>query len=140
MSSKVTEQLTITPNRWYAWQMMPGYLGVYEPYYSPIYIRSFKPLKSGRGTFKLEFLNVGYASGAQEFKVRLRTIKRCYEYLVAEYDEQGSDRTVIISEISSNWVRQHASGILVDSSTIMTDAADIQGLLNERFLLIKRTC
>lgn len=56
------EPLKLAEQQWYAWQMIPGYLGTRNiPYFSPILIRKIRPMKTGRGILQLDFLNLLYA-------------------------------------------------------------------------------
>lgn len=52
-------QFIIAKNCWYAWQMIPGYVGERSvPYCSLIYVTDFKPLKTGSNLVNIEFINV----------------------------------------------------------------------------------
>jgi hypothetical protein len=97
---------TLTRNRWYAWQMMPGYIG--KPYLSPIYVREVKPLKTGKDMLRLQFDNVYYAEGVQDFDLNIKILKRSEEYLVGELVYGGDsdvDRCCIVSKISFDWLQ-----------------------------------
>ena len=104
---------TLTRTRWYAWQMIPGYTG--RPYFSPIYIREVKPLKTGKNMLRLQFDNVCYAEGAQDFDLNIKILKRSAEYLVGELVYEGSsdvDRCCVISGISFDWLMMAFPGYM----------------------------
>lgn len=104
------EQFKLIENRWFAWQMIPGYFGERAvPYCSPIYVTEVKPLKMGNGTIKLKFINALYAQGVQDFSLNLRVLKRAKDYLVADlvYDaDKTPDRCVVISHIEFEWIKK----------------------------------
>lgn len=95
------ELLKLVEQQWYAWQMIPGYLGTRNiPYFSPILIRKVRPMKTGRGILQLDFLNLLYAEGVQDFTCDLRIIKHSENYLIAELINEGTkERSAIISHI-----------------------------------------
>ncbi|WP_095497304.1 hypothetical protein [Paraferrimonas haliotis] len=103
-------QFKIHKNGWFAWQMIPGYIGERSiPYCSPIYITDFKPLKTGKNLMRIDFINVFYAEGAQNFSLDIRVLKRAKNYLVAELyygSVEPSERTAIISHIEFGWVER----------------------------------
>lgn len=94
-------------NRWYAWEMLPGY-SANLPYFSPIFIKAVKPLRSGKGILHLGFFNALYAEGVQDFSLDLKIIKRADDYLLGEiiyrHEADSGDRTGIISPISFEWL------------------------------------
>lgn len=102
--------LTLVAGRWYAWQMLPGYVdtGAFMPYVSPIYIEAVKPQKTGSGVLALAFINAAYAEGARYFELTVRVLKRAPAYMIVELtgDEQ---RAAIMGEISFEWLRQFCS-------------------------------
>lgn len=72
MSSKAN-RFTIESNRWYGWQMMPGYG---SPYYSPIDVYNIEPRRNGRSELTLRFFNAFYAEGVQDFEKTLHVLLR----------------------------------------------------------------
>ena len=56
-----TDLFTLEEDRWYAWQMLPGY-GSLGHYYSSIRISRVEPKKRGDGTLQLEFYNTADAT------------------------------------------------------------------------------
>lgn len=103
-------QFKLIEQRWYAWQMIPGYIGERSvPYCSPIYINSVTPLKKGNGTIRIEFLNALYSQGVQTFDLELKVLKRAKDYLLGDLvytDQKDSDRSVVISHIEFEWVKR----------------------------------
>ena len=96
--------------RWVAWQMVPGYVGERSvPYCSPIYVTAVNPAKTGKGILKLDFLNVLYTQGVQDFSLDIRVLKRAKDFLVGELDYAPGDdagRVAIVSHIEFAWVER----------------------------------
>ena len=69
---------------WFGWQMNPGYGGQRcVPYFSPIHVTRVAPLKTGKGILEIDFWNVCYAEGVQNFEgVRLKILLRAENYLI----------------------------------------------------------
>src|SRR3972149_5077415 len=82
---KSSKRFQLVRDRWYAWQMIPGYIGERSiPYCSPIYVTRVDPLRTGRSVLRLGLVNVFYAEGVQDFVLKLKMLKRASDYLVAE--------------------------------------------------------
>ncbi|SDL96528.1 hypothetical protein SAMN05661010_03005 [Modicisalibacter muralis] len=110
-----TDRLRIEPRHWYAWQMLPGYREeCSQPYYSPIYVTRVIPRKTGQSILSLEFFNVLYLDGAQDFNLNIRLLRRYRNYLVADllYPEESLQQVAIISRIKFGWLNQHCRHIL----------------------------
>jgi hypothetical protein len=100
-------KLKLTPESWYAWQMIPGYIGERNvPFCSPIYVRTVTPQKTGKKILNLEFINALYAEGVQNFSLDLKIIKHAADFLIAEllHRDNGPDRAVVISHIEFKWI------------------------------------
>jgi hypothetical protein len=121
-------KFTIETSHWYAWQMFPGYVG--SPYCSPIWVRSVRPRKSGLTILSLEFWNVAYAQGVQNFALDLRVLKRTPLFLAAEIVEQP-DRLAIVSTVTVDWLRKNFSEWV--SRQPASDLQDPQLLLTTAF-------
>jgi hypothetical protein len=108
-------RLKLVPDRWYGWQMIPGYGGERNvPYFSPIRISRVTPKKSGNRVVNVSFWNVLYAQGVQNFQLDLRILARKPDYLIAEilYGESGpADRCAVISHIEFEWIHRMCPGI-----------------------------
>lgn len=106
---------TLKPNRWYGWQMIPGYVGERcVPFCCPCHARSVTPQKSGKGLLTLEVWITGYAEGVQMMEVLLRVIHRGSSYLIAQIlsaNAPDSDRCVVISHVEFEWLRQFCPGL-----------------------------
>jgi len=107
---KVASQLLkLVPDRWYGWQMVPGYFGERNvPYFSPMRVVSITPLKTGRGILKMSFWNILYAEGVQDFNLDLRVLKHEANYMIGEIHYAASgpdDRSAVISHIEFDWIR-----------------------------------
>jgi hypothetical protein len=97
-----TNKLKLVPQSWYAWQMIPGYIGQRNvPYCSPIFVEGVAPKKTGKGILTLDFVNVFYADGVQSFSVDLKVLKHSKDYMVADllHGLEEPDRAAIISHI-----------------------------------------
>jgi hypothetical protein len=111
---KQTNKLKINPRSWYAWQMIPGYIGERNvPYSSPIFVERVVPKKTEKGTLTLDFVNVLYAEGVQGFTLDLKVLKHSSDYLIADllYGPEGPDRAVIISHIEFAWIERFCPGL-----------------------------
>lgn len=134
------ELFEIKKERWFAWQMIPGYIGERSvPYCSPIYLRSIKPLKSGKGIISINFLNVFYAEGVQSFSLKLKVIKRAKNYLIGEIidnEDEDPSRCAVISHIEFEWVKRFCPELWYNrppSSCSSLAANSITEYLNEVF-------
>jgi hypothetical protein len=64
--TELFNKLKLVPQSWYAWQMVPGYVGQRNvPYCSPIFVEQVVPKKTGKGILTLDFVNVFYAEGGR---------------------------------------------------------------------------
>jgi hypothetical protein len=103
-------KFTLQPDRWYGWQMIPGYVGERcVPYCCPIRVHKVEPLKSGKGIMKVDFWNTGYAAGVQGFSLDLQLLHRAKDYLVARIlygDSSTTDRCAVVSHIEFQWIQQ----------------------------------
>ena len=95
-------RFTLSVGGWYGWTMFPGYFDC--PYHSPIRVGAIA-IVGGR-QLDLEFLNVCYAPGVQNFRKRLRTLRRAGSHLVVEEVEEP-DRTCVIVKLTPDWLKQH---------------------------------
>ena len=104
------KQFEMTKEKWFAWQMIPGYTGERSvPYCSPIYLKSIKLLKTGKGIIQVDFINAFYAEGVQDFSLRLKVLKRAENYLVGDIiysGEKDSGRCAVVSHIEFEWVKR----------------------------------
>ena len=98
----------LSPDRWYGWQMLPGYTTGYSPYFSPIRIERVVPKKTGAGWLEIAFYNAFYAQGVQNFHISARILIRGENYLVCAIDDADStQRAAVISSLSMDWLRDH---------------------------------
>lgn len=74
----------------------------------PYLCRTGNAKKTGKGILRLDFVNVFYAEGVQEFSLDLKVIKRSEHYMIADlmYGPKGADRTAIISVIEYEWIKR----------------------------------
>ncbi len=105
----LTGKLKLEPEAWYAWQMIPGYIGRKNvPYCSPIFLQRVFPRKTGRGILGVNFINVFYATGVQNFTLDIRILKHSADYLIAELldGENEPARSAVISHIEFAWIKE----------------------------------
>lgn len=95
-------RFTLIAGDWYGLTMFPGYFD--SPYHSPIRIDSIDAL--GGREFDLQFLNLGYAAGVQNFRKRLKTLRRAQTHLVAE-ETEVQDRTYVVVCLNAQWLKSH---------------------------------
>ncbi len=130
--------INIEKDNWYGWQMLPGYTGEHcIPYFSPIFVTDFKAHKSGKGLFRIEFLNATYEEGVSDFSVEMRVLKRAKDYLVGEIVEDhgvSSARCAIISSIEAEWLRRFCPELVTRHPQLTNSDLDSEKLaqyLNE---------
>lgn len=107
--SSLKNKLKLVPKSWYAWMMIPGYAGERNvPYCSPIFVTGVHPKKTGKNMLRLQFVNVFYAEGVQNFELDLRIVKHSKDYIVADldYGKDGPDRCAVISHIEFKWIEE----------------------------------
>jgi len=140
-----TNKLKLVPQSWYAWQMIPGYIGQRNvPYCSPIFVERVVPKKTGKGILALDFVNVFYAEGVQGFSIDLKVLKHSENYLVADllYGSEGPDRSAIISHIEFAWIERFCPELWYyrpPSSIGGAASGSVSLYLSEVFGLGKRT-
>jgi hypothetical protein len=124
---------SLAPHHWYAWQMIPGYVGQRSiPYCSPIWVQTVTPKKTGRGILRVAFWNTEYAEGVQNFELDLQILHRSDDYLIAKLvgGDPSVDRCTIVSHIEFGWIEKfcpwlwhnhppHRYGSPADSSVSM---------------------
>lgn len=97
-------------HQWFGFQMLPGYVGAgaCAPFFAPVFINEFKPLKTGRGELEVGYFNPLYAEGVQQFSFRLKVLVRTDSYLVARLLESSSTtptRTAVFCPAHFSWLR-----------------------------------
>ena len=105
----MNDSFSIFAPGWYGWQMNPGYFGERcVPYFSPIHVTRVTPLKTGKGILEIDFWNVCYAEGVQNFEeVRLKVLLRAENYLIGRLLDSDSEvRSAIISHIEFAWLER----------------------------------
>jgi hypothetical protein len=102
-------KLELQRHTWYAWEMIPGYIGEENiPYFSPIFVKELMPRKKGKNILGLKFINVFYAEGVQDFEIDLQILKHSHKYILAELSrgKAGPDRCAVISNIEFGWIEK----------------------------------
>lgn len=95
--------------------MNPGYGGQRcVPYFSPIHVTRVAPLKTGKGILEIDFWNVCYAEGVQNFEgVRLKILLRAENYLIGLLlDSSSKVRSAVISHIEFAWLNDFCPHIV----------------------------
>ena len=133
------DQFKIYNDGWFAWQMVPGYLGERSvPYCSPIYVKKVQPLKTGKNLIRLDFVNVLYAQGVQDIELDMRVLKRAKDYLIGDLiynPDEVPDRAAIISHIEFGWVERFCPDLWYHRppGSTKAGASSISMYLNEVF-------
>ncbi len=100
-------KLKLENNKWYAWQMLPGYGS--GKYYSPIKIIDIDRCKEV-DIIVLHFYNACYAQGVRDFNLELKIIAHSKECMICEIEPKRSNyptRMAIIEEIDYLWIRRY---------------------------------
>ena len=132
------KRFTIRPDSWFAWQMFPGYGDL--PYCSPIYVTEFRALKSGRGLFRMQFINVFYAEGVQAMDKEMRVFSRQENFLIAaliDEPDREPDRFAVISRIGFEWLQRFCPNlwrIRLPSQELQQRPDGVAAYLNQVFL------
>lgn len=102
-----SQGLAITPGRWFAWEMLPGYFNTWfgPRYYSPIRVNRVEPRKKGNNRLFLDFYNVCYAPGVKRFEIEVEVVLRKPGYLIC--DLHYMDRSAIITNLTLDWLKCH---------------------------------
>jgi len=106
--SEPEERLKLLPDRWYVWQMFPGYASL--PYVSPIQVLGATPKKTGRKELALSFYNAFYAAGVRDFTLDLRILVHQPQFLMALLAPFSSpdreQRACVIHPLSQDWIER----------------------------------
>jgi hypothetical protein len=129
----MADRFTIERGRWYGWQMLPGYFDGYRPYFSPIYVEGVRPHKTSEHRLELAFYNAFYAEGVRWSRPTLTVLHRFESYLIARPMHTPShwERTIIISEMSFDWLRSCTRML---DQTPPTPDLDVQAYLTATLL------
>ena len=96
----------LTRDHWFAWQMVPGYVGTRcVPYCSPILVHKIEPLKTGKRMLRLDFFNAFYAEGVQGFSKKIKILKRTADWMFVDFVDD-EDRGALISHIEFGWIEK----------------------------------
>ena len=95
--------LKVRTGKWYGWHMFPGYSSL--PYSSPILVRSVGPARSPN-RLTIDFVNIGYAEGVQDFCIELSLSAWGDSYLAGTYDDE-SGRMGVVTALTPDWLSQH---------------------------------
>lgn len=123
--------LTLTPGKWFGWQMLPGYS--MAPYFSPIRVEEVTALKTGQGILRLRFFNAFYAAGVQNFEKTLRVLRRHPEYIVCDIVNDDEVRVAIITACTPEFLIKHADPAYVEKNRILLLSSDSQSLLDRLY-------
>lgn len=132
------EKLILTTGSWYGWQMIPGYFGERcVPYCSPIFMQSVTPKKTGKNILNIQFINVFYAEGVQDFSLNIKIIKHEKDYLIAELLYGGGlpDRAAVISHIEFAWIERFCPQLWYHRPPASISAGSVSQYLDEIFRL-----
>jgi hypothetical protein len=130
------DRLYLARDRWYGWQLLPGYTDRYDPYFSPIRVFHIEPLKTGHGILRLGFWNALYAEGVQDFQIDLKIRVHHPSYLVADlcyHSNHFADRSAIISAMSTSWLDRFCPFLVQGRRADTGDESDIELYLDRLF-------
>lgn len=88
--------------RWFGWAEGPPD-GTGWPA-SPIFVTAITPLKTGAGLLKLDFLQPMRPGGGARRSLVLKVIQHSPRHLAASFDEEGVERTALISDADYSWL------------------------------------
>ncbi|MFC0588295.1 hypothetical protein ACFFF7_02600 [Novosphingobium aquiterrae] len=91
-------------SRWFGMTMYPGYDG--GPYHSPIQRTGFQLLDDR--IFCLDFINLAYAHGVQEFSVDFEVLRGTMEYQICIAAKQ-LDRAYVFVPLTASWIATYFS-------------------------------
>jgi hypothetical protein len=139
LEQQKTDLFTLVAERWYAWEMLPGYTlnSGFDPYVSPIYVKRVVPLRTGKRLLQLAFFNAAYAEGVQNSEVVIRVLKRAPSYLLASLDSDAVDspRSAVVGNMTFAWLKSHLTHWLeTKAPSAMPEpyCSDAQHYLNRR--------
>lgn len=89
-------------SRWFGMTMYPGYGG--GPYHSPIQLTGFQLLDDR--IFGLDFLNLAYAQGVQNFCVEFEVLRGTADYQACVAADQP-DRTYVFVPLTRKWMNTY---------------------------------
>lgn len=130
------DRLYLARDRWYGWQMLPGYGHSYDPYFSPIRVLHAEPLKTGHRILRLDFWNALYAEGTQQLQIDLKIRSHHATYLVADLrysNNHPADRSVVISAMSSGWLERFCPFLVRGPRSDTAGESDIELHLDRLF-------
>lgn len=97
--------IALKDNRWYAWQMFPGYC--HTPYFSPVFLTRVQSNPNDPELLQIELFDVFDSEGALKSSLYFKILKRAAEFLVGEIiipNNPQLDRIGILSIISFGWL------------------------------------
>lgn len=98
----------IQTQSWYAFQMLASKTDDQTFTCSPAFVEKVVALRSGKGVLQLTLILAIHALKAKRLTMDLRVSMHREDHIIGTWkDEQGTLRTVILSEISLGWIRQH---------------------------------
>ena len=124
MSLSGSDRFTLQVGHWYGLSMFPGYAAC--PYHSPIRVDGVRPL--GSRLLELEYLNLAYAAGVQNFRTRLRTLAHVATHVVFSQAPHEA-RTLVLMALNRKWISRHFPSLEPEP------LFDAHGIPDERALL-----
>nr|WP_299246022.1 hypothetical protein [uncultured Halomonas sp.] len=106
--------LQITNNHWFAWQTIAADHDENQYFYSPIHVNYSTSKGRNKSYFFLDFTNVLYLDGAQDFHVGLKVLRHHKDVLVADLFKADRDARciAIVSRIDFVWMQRHCQHII----------------------------
>ena len=104
-------------NKWYACRLEGKEFGTS---YSPIKVCRFAPSKTGDETFQLDFYHANYPAGVRDKEYLVEIIERNEDMIFARSTTHASPRTLLIREITPEWLMTHFPGREPDSKNLQS--------------------
>ena len=117
METQDENKLKLDVDKWYFWQMLPGY--GWGPYFSPIKIYGLQVREEK--VIELNFHNACYAQGVQGFCLMMKILWHVEEYIIVEIQPETSKRVAIIGNIDYVWLEKNISREKITSDLPIQD-------------------
>ncbi len=113
MPPSAANKLQVTPRSWYGWQVLDGRSPVAPPWNaSPIFIKSVKPLKTGRGELAVEFIAALRHLRPTEASAVFRIEHHASNVITGTWRERGAECVVAITNATMDWLNQYCAPLL----------------------------
>lgn len=113
MASSTVGKLQLHPRSWYGWQVLDGRSPVAPPWNaSPIFIKSVKPLKTGRGELAVEFIAALRHLRPIQANAVFRIEHHTTNVITGTWRERDAECVVAITHATMDWLTQYCAPLL----------------------------